>query len=593
MNFKQMDNRKINIGGFLLTILMAAIAILSFKFRFENNEPGPIPLIVGLFLLGSMIYIALLHDLSRLKPTRTLLLIIWGFAFLMRIVLLFSTPILELDIYRYMWDGEVVSSGHSPYEFSPQQVIDSATQRGSSETRLSKLAELSTSSEAVHTILSRVHYSEITTIYPPVSQFVFAVAAFCTPENSNISTHLIVMKFWIIFFDLFTIWGIQKLLALNGLSPAWILSYAWCPLILKEFANSGHLDSIAVCFMVWACFFLLKSVKNSTSQSITPEPKKQLAYSALGILFFSLSVGAKLFPVILLPILFIFLWKIQSFKRASFVTTATVLVSMLICSPMFIPRLSEKIEVVHETQNSADNFELSNPTHPSLDDSPPLPIDYELPQKEDSKTGIKEFLSHWEMNDFLFMLIHENLKPNPEKEDEKLWFSILPESFVEQISQKTSSITETSSSNIPFMLTRLITLFAFGMLIVWLCIRIEKKPTQQIFLESVFLTIAWFFLLAPTQNPWYWTWALPFIPFARNKVWHYLAGLLFIYYLRFWFIHQWKSTLVPGTNFNGGPFFDFVITWIEFGPWLIALIIVAILRKRFRNTSSISELKKT
>ena len=26
-----------------------------------------------------------------------------------------------------------------------------------------------------------------------------------------------------------------------------------------------------------------------------------------------------------------------------------------------------------------------------------------------------------------------------------------------------------------------------------------------------FLVLAWFWLLSPTQNPWYWTWALPLV----------------------------------------------------------------------------------
>ena len=81
------------------------------------------------------------------------------------------------------------------------------------------------------------------------------------------------------------------------------------------------------------------------------------------------------------------------------------------------------------------------------------------------------------------------------------------------------------------------------------------------------LTVAWFWLLQPTANPWYWTWALPLLPFARNRAWFALSGLAFLYYLRFWLTYHFPDTPVLGTRYTGPTFFDYVVTWLEFAPW--------------------------
>jgi len=78
--------------------------------------------------------------------------------------------------------------------------------------------------------------------------------------------------------------------------------------------------------------------------------------------------------------------------------------------------------------------------------------------------------------------------------------------------------------------------------------------------------------LQPTQNPWYWTWALPFLPFARSRAWLAVSGLVLLYDTRFWFGYHMASTPVLGTPYTGIKFFDCVVTWIEFFPWMLWLI---------------------
>ena len=94
-----------------------------------------------------------------------------------------------------------------------------------------------------------------------------------------------------------------------------------------------------------------------------------------------------------------------------------------------------------------------------------------------------------------------------------------------------------------------------------------RSATARGLLAIMFFAIAWFWILSPTQNPWYWCWAIPFLPFLKRPApWLVLGGMLFLYYLRFYFEQHYAQTPVAGTPYAGVLFFDFVIPWIEFTP---------------------------
>ena len=42
------------------------------------------------------------------------LMVIFGFGIAFRLILLFSVPIQEVDLFRYIWDGTVISQGLTP-----------------------------------------------------------------------------------------------------------------------------------------------------------------------------------------------------------------------------------------------------------------------------------------------------------------------------------------------------------------------------------------------------------------------------------------------------------------------------------------------
>ncbi|MBB3205725.1 hypothetical protein FHS27_001529 [Rhodopirellula rubra] len=127
------------------------------------------------------------------------------------------------------------------------------------------------------------------------------------------------------------------------------------------------------------------------------------------------------------------------------------------------------------------------------------------------------------MNDFLFALINENLKPNDDRSpNESAWFTIVPDPIRVGIVRSFASRLSLSLHRTPFILTQIVTGEIFSvvaLVIVWqgtLHARSSDDSFSQTSMrrigEAVFLTLAWFWQLCPTQNPWYWTWALPFFP---------------------------------------------------------------------------------
>jgi hypothetical protein len=111
--------------------------------------------------------------------------------------------------------------------------------------------------------------------------------------------------------------------------------------------------------------------------------------------------------------------------------------------------------------------------------------------------------------------------------------------------------------------------------------------TSKEWLSLLFSTLAWFWMLSPTLNPWYWTWALPFVLFARNRGWFLVSALVLLYYLRFWFAYQWGSEPVMGTRYAGEAFFHYVVVWCEHLPWMLLVAVEAWKPSFFRLASKV------
>ena len=177
----------------------------------------------------------------------------------MRCLLLPGTPVSN-DLFRYIWDGRVQAAGINPYLYVP------------TDAALSALRDA-----AIYPFINRADYAP--TIYPPTSQIVFYLI-------TRISEAPIAMKAAMVAFEGLAVWAMLQLLALRGLPRSRILLYAWHPLPLWEFARSGHVDIVAIAFLLLA---FLASERGS---------------ALLAGVAFGAGVVAKFFPVVTGPALY-------------------------------------------------------------------------------------------------------------------------------------------------------------------------------------------------------------------------------------------------------------------------------------------------
>ncbi len=516
--------------------IYGAIAWLSDAFAYGTNEQErPILPMLAMWGASFVLYIAAIRVVVRTPSTRLLTWAIVAPAILFRGMLLPTSPILEVDIYRYLWDGAATARGVNPYRYSPA-IVSHADGNQILPTELRKLVDLRDQSPAMGVILSRIHFAELPTVYPPVSQKIFALADHCNPANASVWTRMLLMKSILVLFDLGTCVVLGSLLTVLGMHSGWIIAYAWCPLVLKEFANSGHLDSIAVFWTTVSVWWVLRMMQGGRGSYLA---------ATCGAALFALAIGAKLYPIILLPVMVAGIAARVQWQQALYFCLMSVIFAGLLVAPMLI-------------------------THPVKVAEPSIATS----QDSGQETGLRAFLTQWEMNDFLFMLVSENLRPRNENDSRPpVWFAVVPNSWRSGLVFPLARILGADSKTTSFLAARALMTGVFGVISLALAWRVYQRRTLDYFLEATFLTLAWFWLLSPTQNPWYWTWVLPFLPFTRGRAWIAVSCIAFIYYLRFWFSYHLSDTHIVGTPYTGPQFYDFVIMWCLWIPWLAWLTV--------------------
>ncbi len=282
-------SRWLTILGGLSLVLYAVIACLSQSFSYGHGyQDRPILGFVGVYGLVFIVYAVAVWRVKRQATEAAPFTLVLIFAALFRLVLLFSEPIQEDDFYRYLWDGKVVASGLNPYRFTPREVQTNNGKEGP----LQPYRELIETDARFALLLSRINHPGVPTLYPPVAQAVFGLAALIAPGS------LLALRLIFFCFDLAVCGVIVKLLCHLGRSPLWVLIYAWSPLVIKETINSSHYDVVPTFLLVLA---LLALVTGRLS---------------VGFLSLGGAILGKVFPVVLLPLFACHAWSCHGLGKA-------------------------------------------------------------------------------------------------------------------------------------------------------------------------------------------------------------------------------------------------------------------------------------
>ena len=548
--------------GVLLLASTIAMAWLAGWFPYDGKPGRPVVEVVFLAWIASAIsLLAIFVGLKVSRSQRWLLGTIVLFAVSFRMILIFSNPILEVDFYRYLWDGIAANQGVSPYKFTPEAVLKSTA----SDEELERLQTIVSTRPSAWTIVSRVHFEKYTTLYPPVSQFFFRLTTVIVPDDASAYTHMVAIKFMLVLFDIGVIACLAWLISVLGKHPAWLIAYAWSPLVLKEIANGGHLDSIALFFFtagVAVFLWIVKRVeppdeKESPTASSGGEGIPVWASASSGGLI-GLGIGAKLFPVVLVPALFVFLVAKKQILHAIVFAVACVVISGLSLWPMLDHEESPP-HVVAAIPLAEGDVAVDGP-----DD------------------GLAAFITKWRMNDALFSFVYQNVEYDWGGK-KPAWYVLVPNETRVKWSQQLANV-KLANGNGAYFVARLVTVSLFALFYLWMLVKIWKSESANEMAGLLLLLMAIFFFLQPTQNPWYWLWVMPFVCFAKNPGWLFVSLALFVYYLRFWFQEMGQNYRFLGVDYVGIDFYDHCVVWIEF-----LCIIGVLLLFRFSTPKTLPE----
>ena len=249
------------IIGFVL-LSFSVIAICYFTKRTE---------LLSLIQLSIIGWIGSLLFIQNYKAKDTFLWIFLGI--ILKLILLFSTPQLSDDYYRFFWDGTLVANSENPYLNTPLEISENN--------------ELSNFQKGLYDGMNSKEYFAV---YLPFNQIIFGIISFFGTENllhQLIGIRLLFLLSETLLFIF--IWRQKKL-------NRWWFLFFFNPFIMVESYGNLHFELLMVCLFAIGYFYL----KN---------------FSLKG---FFLGLGAAVKPYILLFLPFVF---IKQFKQIKILST--------------------------------------------------------------------------------------------------------------------------------------------------------------------------------------------------------------------------------------------------------------------------------
>ncbi len=143
-------------------------------------------------------------------------------ALILRFLFLPLVPGLSDDMFRYIWDGILVSSGINPFEFLP------------SDDALSHLHS--------ETLFRLLNSRDVYSVYPPVSQAIFVLGGLVYNGDWTLSYYVIKVVIAVLEFG--GIWFLSQWISTRSL-----ILLAWHPVILIASAGQGHTEALLVLFL--------------------------------------------------------------------------------------------------------------------------------------------------------------------------------------------------------------------------------------------------------------------------------------------------------------------------------------------------------
>jgi alpha-1,6-mannosyltransferase len=170
------------------------------------------------------------------------------------------------DVYRFIWDGQLMAHGHNPLLSTPDGLLPTLHEHRDYFVQLHGL----------------INHPQNYTCYPPLMQGVFWLSA--QLGGYDIMANALVIKLCIALFDGCALLLLIKVLQHLRQPLGWVLLYAFNPAVIIEGSGNAHFEVVQVALVLAAVLAVMR----------------QRLW--VGGLCCGLAVSTKLLPLLLLPV---------------------------------------------------------------------------------------------------------------------------------------------------------------------------------------------------------------------------------------------------------------------------------------------------
>jgi hypothetical protein len=180
---------------------------------------------IACMLAAGLVYLGAVALIRARRIPCWALLVGLAVALAARLLLVAAPPVMSTDLYRYVWDGRVQAAGINPYRYIP------------ADPALASLRDAGGGFEAIYPNINRPETAP--TIYPPAAQMLFALIGLTAPTIWTVKGVMLLM-------DALAGLAAWALLRAASRPDAFVLVWAWNPLVIWEFSGAGHIDAAAL-----------------------------------------------------------------------------------------------------------------------------------------------------------------------------------------------------------------------------------------------------------------------------------------------------------------------------------------------------------
>lgn len=206
------------------------------------------------------------------------LLAIGVVAVVLRVAGLASGPTLSDDLYRYSWDARVQLAGIDPYRYPPTAPALRALREPYLWPDATGCASINRPPGC-----TRINRPTVRTIYPPVAEGWFTAVY---RIGGGIGTRYKLWQGAGVVTELATLGLMALVLKRRGRDPRWLALYALCPAPAIEVVNDGHVDGLAIMFLMAAFLALcppLRAGRDPASTDLTSTRGTRIGESLAGL----------------------------------------------------------------------------------------------------------------------------------------------------------------------------------------------------------------------------------------------------------------------------------------------------------------------